>query len=266
MVRGVVGMHTPQNLHLMPQIPGAPAPTPTASAETTNAPAPYTPPPLIPKNLAALRDADPGVQRARAAQASIQARAQAESKPPGTATPAEPSQAPTAKPRAPQPVVRHGTKPPTPPNLPDRRCDYCGSVAVCVVAPGREPLYATVGVPDPARLRRPRRLSLPRLRAGRWNARPRPPETITMTASEWRPMTTAPIDGSRVRVLAVLVDPDRYVKAVRDLPVMKCEASWHPDAGWCVDEFACRSHGNRCGESQPPNLLGRTPNRSPASG
>lgn len=56
-----------------------------------------------------------------------------------------------------------------------------------------------------------------------WNRRP----------DEWQPIETAPTDGTVVRVLT---------NSVQELPAFECLAAYHPDAGWCVDEFREATH------------------------
>lgn len=50
---------------------------------------------------------------------------------------------------------------------------------------------------------------------------------------EWRPIETAPQDGSEVIV---------YASAVQDLQSFICQCAWHPDAGYCVDELRQVTH------------------------
>ena len=53
----------------------------------------------------------------------------------------------------------------------------------------------------------------------------------------WFPIAPAPTDGTRVRI---------YAPAYRDpeniLPELICEAQYHPDGGWCVDELRFVTH------------------------
>lgn len=46
--------------------------------------------------------------------------------------------------------------------------------------------------------------------------------------TKWRPIETAPTDGSEVWV---------YVAAAHGLGSFCCKAAYHPDAGWCCDEL-----------------------------
>lgn len=50
----------------------------------------------------------------------------------------------------------------------------------------------------------------------------------------WKPIETAPKDGRKVQVLAVLNPPEKWHDSVRDLPPYEGECSYHEDAGWCV--------------------------------
>lgn len=50
---------------------------------------------------------------------------------------------------------------------------------------------------------------------------------------EWRPIETAPTDGTIVRVLT---------NSVQGLPAFECRAAYHSDAGWCVDELRQATH------------------------
>jgi hypothetical protein len=52
--------------------------------------------------------------------------------------------------------------------------------------------------------------------------------------TEWRNIETAPRDGTWVLVFAKLVEPERWVEGIRDLPSFMAVAAYHPDAGWCV--------------------------------
>lgn len=45
---------------------------------------------------------------------------------------------------------------------------------------------------------------------------------------EWRPIATAPRDGTEVEVLA---------PAYQDLPPIQRRCAWHPDGGFCIDEL-----------------------------
>jgi hypothetical protein len=58
----------------------------------------------------------------------------------------------------------------------------------------------------------------------------------------WLPISTAPTDGTEVRVLAQIVDPYRWHECVRDLEPFECDCAYHPDAGWCVDEVREVTH------------------------
>lgn len=50
---------------------------------------------------------------------------------------------------------------------------------------------------------------------------------------EWRPISEAPKDGTVVLVWAA---------PFQDLPGFQSTASYHPDAGWCVDELREVTH------------------------
>lgn len=62
------------------------------------------------------------------------------------------------------------------------------------------------------------------------------------TGSDWRPIETAPTDGTEVRVKASVVDPERWHPAFRDLPEFETDAAYHPDAGWTVCEVREATH------------------------
>ena len=52
-------------------------------------------------------------------------------------------------------------------------------------------------------------------------------------AEGWQPIETAPRDG---RLIVV------YAPGRDGLPAIICPCSWHPDAGFCVDEIREPSH------------------------
>lgn len=57
--------------------------------------------------------------------------------------------------------------------------------------------------------------------------------TSAPAPSPWRPIETAPTDGTVVRVFAA----ER-----QGLPAFQCTAAYHEDAGWCVDELREVTH------------------------
>lgn len=54
-----------------------------------------------------------------------------------------------------------------------------------------------------------------------------------LDATEWRPISTAPKDGTRILV---------YAAEREGLPAFQCVAAWHTDGGWCVDELREATH------------------------
>lgn len=50
----------------------------------------------------------------------------------------------------------------------------------------------------------------------------------------WRPIASAPQDGTPILVYAKILAPERWGV---QLSPFYCVASYHKDAGWCVDEI-----------------------------
>jgi hypothetical protein len=59
---------------------------------------------------------------------------------------------------------------------------------------------------------------------------------------DWQPIETAPTDGTPVLIYATLNPPENRNQSVLDLKPFYCVACYHPDAGWCVDEFREATH------------------------
>lgn len=62
-----------------------------------------------------------------------------------------------------------------------------------------------------------------------------------MTEDSWRPIETAPRDGTRVLVYACVRDPSHWIIG-GDLPPFQCVTSYHPDGGWTVCEIREATH------------------------
>lgn len=58
---------------------------------------------------------------------------------------------------------------------------------------------------------------------------------------KWQPISTAPRDGTRVW-LYVAGDTCGWEDPAMHLPPFQCEAAYHPEAGWCVDELREATH------------------------
>lgn len=95
LLRGLVKLHAPENLWLVPGQPAAPDEAPAAG------PQPWAPRPVAPEVLQALRDASPAVQRARAMRAELRRAAEAAVENPHESNqPRAPPQAPPERPVA----------------------------------------------------------------------------------------------------------------------------------------------------------------------
>lgn len=64
-------------------------------------------------------------------------------------------------------------------------------------------------------------------------------EPDTWTGPPWRPVTTAPTDGTEILVYAPPYDGPPGCPA---LPPIICNCAHHPEGGWCIDELRQVTH------------------------
>lgn len=81
---------------------------------------------------------------------------------------------------------------------------------------------------------------------------------------EWKPIETAPKDGTEVLVWAQLNPPEKWHESVQDLPPFVGIAAYHPDAGWCVCTMREVTHW-QCRPKPPPAVQVAEGSRAAAS-